>query len=157
MDEIAAALLTWIALNSTYDVAQAPVPRIVLQTPEQMVQRFRTLAGQSRPAPAIESRVHGHFERAPGRTGTIYIVEPKSTPRADEYPADPASNPWFRERLLHELVHFAQHHTGAYQRFECPIQAEYDAYVLGGRYLAQLRVRDPMPDRQLIAVYFRTC
>jgi hypothetical protein len=86
----------------------------------------------------------------------IYLVHPQDTPGAAAH-ADPTENPLFRERLLHELVHFAQHASGAYARFDCPAQGELDAYRLGGLYLRQLGVADPMPGRMTWVRRYGAC
>ena len=156
MEQIAATLLTWIAMNSGYPIADIPLPKIVVLSPPQMTSLYHRVIGSEQRVPEGEHRVLGHFEPRPGRQGTVFIVDPSATPNAKHF-ADPSDNLWFRERLRHELVHYVQHYTGAYSRFECIEQGEYDAYVLGGRYLADRGVQDLLPGRMLLARQYSDC
>lgn len=157
MEQIAIGLLIWIAAHSGYDTAQLVPPPIVLLTHEAMAQ---TMAGDASDSAALQAnldqRVQGYYDPADGPRGTIYLIRAEDTPAAERY-AEPADNPLFRERLLHELVHFAQQATGAYERFRCRSQGERDAYELGGQYLRQHNLPDPLPDRRLVARMLMLC
>jgi hypothetical protein len=105
-------------------------------SPEQITAHYRKRIGSDEREPTADPRILGHFERLPGRRGIIYVLDPKLAPGADRHET-PLHNPIFRERLLHELMHYAQHYTGAYEKFKCEAKAEFDAYLPGGKYLAQ--------------------
>ncbi len=156
MEQLALSLLLWIAAHSTLAVAGLNPPPIVLLNPEQMTALYYQQAGMPSTAPKVDTRVQGYFDWSGDSRGVIYLVRPQDTPGANAY-TDPADNPLFRERLLHELVHFAQHATGSYERFDCPAQGEFDAYRLGGIYLRQLGVADPMPGRMAWVRRFSSC
>ncbi len=59
--------------------------------------------------------------------------------------------------LLHELVYVTQRASGAYANFACPTRGEFDAYWLGGTYLRELGVADPMPMRMYRAQRSSAC
>jgi hypothetical protein len=152
MDEIAAALLIWIAAHSPLDASRLQPPPIVLLDAQAIATRDH--AGAQ--AAAGEQRVLGYFAPHEGRNGTIYVLRPERRPGQDDVAAA-AADPLFRERLLHELVHFAQHATGQTARFECPMQGEAQAYALGGKYLRQRNVDDPLPHRVMLVAAFTSC
>ncbi len=156
MEPLALSLLLWIAAHSNLAVAGLSPPPIVLLGPEQMTALYYQQAGMPSTAPKVDARVQGYFDWSDDSRGVIYLVRPQDTPGANAY-TDPADNPLFRERLLHELVHFAQHASGAYARFDCPAQGEFDAYRLGGMYLRQLGVPDPLPGRMAWVRRFSSC
>lgn len=158
METLALSLLIWLAVHSDYPLAGIEPPPIRLLSPEAMTALYyeQTSAGAPAGAAKVDRRIQGYFSWADSPRGVIYLVRPQDTDGAAHF-ADPADNPLFRERLLHELVHFAQHTSGAYARFECPAQGEFDAYRLGGMYLLQLGVRDPMPGRLAWARRFSSC
>lgn len=146
MEPIVAGLLVWIAAHSAYPVAGVTPPALVLVSAEKMADLVSAPAGH----------VHGFFVADEGERGTIYLVRPEDTPRAEHYPAA-ADNPWFRERLLHELVHYAQHVSGEAAQWRCPSQGEFRAYLLGGRYLREAGVPDPLPNRRFSAFVATGC
>jgi hypothetical protein len=150
MEALVLSLLLWLSANSDYQVAHLSPPQVRLLSPQAMTALYYEQAGAVSGAPAgapkVDTRIQGYFSWAANAPGTIYLVHPEDTPGAASY-TDPTDNPLFRERLLHELVHFAQRAGGAYARFDCPAQGEFDAYRLGGIYLHQLGVPDPMPGR----------
>lgn len=158
MESLTLSLLLWLAAHSDYDMARVSPPPVRLLSPEAMTALYyaQTESGAPAGAPKIDHRIQGYFSWAPAPQGGIYLVRPEDTPGAAAH-ADPAENPLFRERLLHELVHFAQHASGAYARFDCPAQGEFDAYRLGGVYLRQLGVPDPMPGRMAWVRRFSSC
>lgn len=157
IEQIAAALLVWIASHSSYPTAgRLPPPPIVLTTAAELsalVQKRTDVA----PETARQAwRIHGFFSLDEDDHGTIYLVRPADTPGAELF-QDPTENPIFRERLLHELVHYAQYATGAMHDFKCPAMRELMAYHLGGVYLKQRSVADPLPDRMFLAFWGSRC
>jgi hypothetical protein len=158
MQSLALSLLLWLSANSDYEVSGVNPPPIRLLSPEAMTALYYAQTGSGAPAgaPKIDRRIQGYFSWADLPQGVIYLVHPQDTPGAAAH-ADPTENPLFRERLLHELVHFAQHASGAYARFDCPAQGELDAYRLGGLYLRQLGVADPMPGRMAWVRRYGAC
>jgi len=156
MQEIAHALLVWIGAHSTLAAGDLQPPPIELIDPEELATLAHDRTGAPRPIAGIDSRVWGYYDWEEGPGGTIYVVRPEDTPGAERHPR-PSDNPVFRERLLHELVHFAQHATGEVARFRCPTQGEWQAYSLGGLYLRQHGVPDPLPARSSLVYLFATC
>jgi hypothetical protein len=156
MEQVATALLVWIASHSSYrEAARLPPPPIVTMTAEDLTTVVRQRAGAA--ARGVDDwRVYGYFSLDDEDHGTIYIVRPADTPGAELF-EDPADNPIFRERLLHELVHYAQHATGEVQRLQCPQMRELAAYYLGGLYLKQRDIADPLPDRMFLAIWTSRC
>ena len=148
METLALSLLLWLSANSGYEVSGLEAPPVRLLDPEAMTALYyaQSVSGVPVGAPKVDRRIHGFFSWTEAPRGAIYLIQPQDTPGAASF-ADPTDNPLFRERLLHELVHFAQHASGAYTRFDCPAQGEFDAYRLGGIYLRQLGVPDPLPGR----------
>ncbi len=158
MDTLATTMLIWLAANSDFDVVHHGPPPIRLLSPEALTSLYREQNGVNagEGAAKIDRRVQGYFSWTHAPNGVIYLVTPQDTPGA-AWHADPTDNPLFRERLLHELVHYAQHVGGAYAKFDCPAQGEFDAYRLGGIYLRQLGVPDPMPGRMGWVRRFTAC
>jgi hypothetical protein len=152
VEPIAAALLAWIAAHSSYAVADLAPPPVRLLDPAALRETLQV--GES--ALAGANGVWGLYRAGDGPAGTIYLLRPEDTPGADRH-AQPADNPVFRERLLHELVHFAQHRTGAMARFNCVAEGERDAYRLGARWLQQQGVRDPLPNRKFVMFVQSSC
>ena len=152
MEEIAAALLLWIAAHSPLDASRLKPPPVVLLDAEAIAGRGHHNA----PTASGEQRVLGYFAADEGPRGTIYVLRPERWPGQDDNAAA-ATDPLFRERLLHELVHYAQHATGQTARFECPMQGEAMAYALGGKYLRERNVIDPMPHRVMLVAAFTSC
>ena len=152
------SLLLWLAANSSYQVADQPPPELLLLTPAALTAQVRERGGivAGPDEPEVDRRLNGMFVPADGPRGTIYLVRPEDTPRAAQYPV-PSDNPVFRERLLHELVHFAQHASGEAATFRCPSQGEPAAYRLGSYYLRQLGVDDPMRNRRAVAFMQTLC
>lgn len=154
MESIVTTLLMWIATHSPYPVANLPPPAVVLMTAERLAAMLPPPAADAAPIPP--GLVHGLFLAGEGPHGTIYVVRPEDTPRVENYPV-PSDNPVFRERLLHELVHYAQHVTGEAATWRCPSQGEYRAYLMGGAYLRESNVRDPLPNRRFAAFVATGC
>ncbi len=156
MEPLVLSLLMWLAAHSDYNVTGLPTPQIRLLSPEAMTALYYEQAGAKAGAPQVDTRIQGYFLWGDGLPGVIYLVDPRDTPGAAKY-ADPSDNPLFRERLLHELVHFAQRASGASANFPCPTRGEFEAYRLGGTYLRELGVPDPMPMRMRWAQRFSAC
>jgi hypothetical protein len=156
IEQIAVALLMWIASHSSFQTAgQLPPPPIVLTTVEELTALVRQRSGVA-PGEAGEWNVYGYLSLDEDDHGTIYVVRPADTPGAELF-VDPADNPIFRERLLHELVHYVQYATGALSGLQCPSMRELAAYYLGGVYLKERAVADPLPDRMLFAFWAARC
>jgi hypothetical protein len=155
VEQIAVSLLLWIAANSPYAVSQLAPPPILTMTPQAIT---AAAIGDSPDAQQqkVDSRIYGFFDAQAGPRGTIFLVRPEDTPGAGQF-ATPSDNPVFRERMLHELVHFAQEQTGVAAQFRCPSQGEVMAYRLGGMYLAELGVPDPLRNRRLMAAMHVRC
>jgi hypothetical protein len=156
LEQLAASLLIWIAAHSTYPVQTLKPPPIELLSPEAMTALYREEAGAPMNAPAVDPRVLGYFRREGPSKGTVYLLRPENVPGAARY-ANPTENPRFREQLLHELVHYAQWSTGAYERFRCPAEGEWAAFSLGGHYLRELGFPDPIPNREFWARHLSVC
>ncbi len=110
MEQIAIGLLMWIAANSGYEAARLVPPPIVQLSPQAMAQTVGSGGGGAAlrsPQRLDDHRVQGYYDPDAGPAGTIYLIRAEHTPDAERY-ADPRDNPLFRERLLHELVHFAR-------------------------------------------------
>ena len=157
MQDIALSLLLWIAANSSYPVAGVSPPPIQLLGTEELTALYVAQNGAPSGAPKLDRRIQGYYSWTDGPQGVIYLPHPNETPGAEAYPDDPSANPIFRERMLHELVHYAQHATGAYARFVCPAQGEFDAYRLGGIYLRQQGAADPLTGRFVWMRRFSAC
>lgn len=155
MEELASALLIWIAAHSEYAVAKARPPAIVLVDPAEM-QAVADTRASALHSSSPGGRLWGWFERGEGATGVIYLIRPEDTPQAERY-ADASENPLFRERLLHELVHYAQRVSGSDRTLDCLAQGEADAYRLGGLYLREAGVPDPLPHRRVWARNVSRC
>lgn len=157
IEQIAVALLMWIASHSSYPTAgRLPPPPIVLMTAEELSALVRERSGLALQDAGDQWRVYGYFSLDEDDHGTIYVPHPADTPGAELY-EHPADNPIFRERLLHELVHYVQHATGAIHAFECQSRRELAAYYLGGVYLKERAVADPLPDRMFLAFWASRC
>lgn len=155
IEQVAMTLLVWISTHSSYQMAaKLPPPPIVSMSSQELATLVRNRAGPEGQESLASWMVHGYYSTDGPDRGTIYIVHPSETPGAELF-SDAAENPIWRERLLHELVHHAQHVSGA--QFECSQKRELSAYYLGGVYLQQRAVADPLPDRILIAFWASRC
>lgn len=156
MEPLVVSLLLWIATHSDYRLADSQMPEVRLISPVQMTALYHELIGERSGTGQIDTRIQGHFSWAEGPAGVIYLIHPHETPGAAQF-SDPTENPLFRERLLHELVHFAQRSSGIAAGYTCPARGEFDAYRLGGVYLRELGVIDPIPMRMRWAQRFSAC
>lgn len=155
MEALILTLLQWIGAHSEYATANLPPPPVVLMSAAALTNRVQGKSGAAK-ASDVDPRLQGFFSLAPDTLGTIYLINPEDTPGADRF-ADPTENPIFRERLLHELVHYAQHASGEMASYRCPSQGEFAAYVLGGAYLRELHVPDPLRHREWLARAVMQC
>jgi hypothetical protein len=154
MPELVAFLMQWISLNSEYSTIDVPPPEIVLMTPAEITAEYYDAAGvdaaSRRP---VDPRVLALYAFEDGPHGTVYLLGPEPADPGD----DALGDPYFQERLLHELVHHVQRHAGAYDRFRCRAEGEVDAYRLGGLFLSQRRVEDHLPNRAFWARVYSRC
>ena len=141
------ALLAWLDANADYPPLDGIPPPIVRELgAEALTAELRGVPHDSVSPDEADPRVHALYSPEDGPHGTIFILEAISTPGLQ--PGEPPlENPVFRERLLHELVHHVQFHTGAYAAFECRRLAEVDALRLGALYLRRQHADDPFPER----------
>ena len=156
VEELVAALLAWITWNSDLDPSGVPPPVVrELDRVELTAELYRD-ATALLPASGVDERVLALYSWKDDPNGVIHILDARLTDGLQ--PGEPPyENPVFRERLLHELVHHVQYHTGAYRRFTCPSEGEREAYLLGGRYLRQRYATDPLPNRRVLAHLYSRC
>ncbi|MEZ5652618.1 MAG: DUF6647 family protein [Burkholderiaceae bacterium] len=146
LDALIASLLIWIGSHSALEVAGLPAPTIVEMTPLEITRQVHRLAGMTLAPTVADTRLFGAYDPHAGEHGTIYVVRAESAPYADEF-ANHLDNPYFHERLLHELVHHVQFRSGAIDRLPCPAAAERDAYRLAGMFVRERHLRDPLAHR----------
>ena len=156
MDILIDILLDWIGENSRYEVAGIEPPVVQLMTPQELTREYYTGAPHLTPADGVDERLNALYAAVDGPVGTIYVLAPDYAPQAEAYD-DPSENPIWREYLLHELVHHVQWQTGEADTWACQSQGEWDAYLIGGRYLQDARVTDPMPNRNFGARMYSRC
>lgn len=156
MDDLIKALLLWIAANSSYPTADLPPPAVVTMTPEALTAEAYAHVPEVRPADGVDERLFALYAFEQGPHGTIYVLECRATERSGP-DGTGCDDPLFQERLLHELVHHVQYHSGVYARLPCRAAAEKEAYLLGGEYLAARRASDPLPNRNFWAHVYSRC
>lgn len=156
METLALALMLWIGNNSPYNTRDMPAPAIIEMTPQALTKEAYSDNPERAPADGVDERIYALYSFEDGPHGTIYILQAKLTEDVEDYPT-PSENPLFQERLLHELVHHTQRLAGAYDRMPCKKFAEKEAYLLGGKFLQQKRVADPMPNRNFWAHMYSRC
>jgi hypothetical protein len=154
MKALLIALLAWIDQSSVYDTRDMPLPDVIEVDAAQLTQRAYRDTPQHMPDDGVDERLFAWYTWQQGEHGTIYI-RPAAQTHGPEYVEAPLDNPVFQERLLHELIHHVQYLDSAYDRFHCVKQAE--AYKLGGAFLHQKNVVDPLPNRQQIAYFMGFC
>ena len=147
MDALVTALLAWLDANADYPPLDGIPPPVVRElSAEALTAELRGEPHDSVAPGEADPRVHALYSREDGPHGTIFILEAASTPGLQ--PGEPPlENPVFRERLLHELVHHVQFHTGAFTAFACRTLAEVDALRLGALYLRRHHADDLLPQR----------
>jgi hypothetical protein len=156
MDAIIGLLLMWIASHTDYDTAAMPRPQVIEMTPQQLTGEFYAEARHLMPADGVDERINALYSAIDGAHGTIYILAATEAPDAEHFD-DPYRNPLFLEILLHELVHHAQWQSGAADTWPCRSFGEREAYLLGGRYLRERRVDDPLKNRMFWAHMYARC
>jgi len=156
MEAIVEALMQWIGDNSTLQYENVPPPLVMLLSPEELTREFYSEAPDLLPAGGVDDRINALYAPADGAHGTIYVLEPEAVPDAKYY-EDPTENPFFRELVLHELVHHLQWQEHLNETWVCPREGEMDAYVLGGRYLRAVGATDPLPNRMFWAHMYSQC
>jgi len=156
MESLLISLLTWIGLNSDYEISNVPHPSVVMLSHRELTLEAYRDQPQLIPDTGIDQRVFALYSWERSDVGTIFILHPDLTEgqRANERPME---NPIFIERLLHELVHHVQFHNGRYKSFPCKNAGEKDAYLLGGLYLRQRNMTDPLPNRKVLAHMYSRC
>lgn len=154
MTDLMTALMLWISSNTTYDTTGMPLPELVEMTPRELTAEYYTDVPHLIPAKGVDDRVQALYAPGDGRDGRVYVLAAKYVDGAGD---DPYGNPLFQEMVLHELIHHVQFESGAADAYLCPAQGEIEAYAMGGRYLKQRYVTDPMPNRAFWARVYSRC
>lgn len=172
MEKLIATLLIYIGTNTSYDVSKVTSPEIRLVTAQEMTDEYYSGTDASRPESGIDSRIFALYNHEDFPNGIIFLLDPRLNDEltlemldADDSLYDRTKpldqqwldNPVFQEQLLHELIHHVQYQTGAADRFPCPSFGEKEAYLLGGKYLQQRHVTDPLPNRKVLAYMYSRC
>ncbi|WP_425090588.1 hypothetical protein [Tropicimonas sp. S265A] len=156
MDGLLEALLLWIGDHTTYQTHDIPHPIVLQLSPEELTREYYSGVAHLMPEDGVDDRLNALYATTDGPHGTIYVIEARAVEGADAFDT-PEENPLFREILLHELVHHVQHLTGAADDWACLAMGETEAYRLGGTYLRQLRVTDPLPNRNFWGAIYARC
>ena len=156
MDMLIDALLDWLMQHGGYDVENVPRPQVHELDAAALTREVYRDAPERAPARGVDSRLFAVYSWDAAPEGVIYILD-RALVGGELSGGDPLENPLFQERLLHELVHHVQYHTGAYERFPCRARGERDAYLLGGKFLRQRGVTDPLQDRDILALLYSLC
>lgn len=156
MKALLTALMAWLGANGPYPVEGVALPDLRTLSAEALQDELTGGDPDRLRAGGIELQLFGLYARSDGPHGTIYILQPNAFEGASRYP-DPTDNPRFREALLHELVHHLQYATHADASWPCPAYGEHQALRLGGQYLFQLGVPDPLPYRRQLAAMMAGC
>lgn len=157
MNGLATALMAWIATNSSYDTANMPIPEIILMTPAELTAEAYSDTPGLIPVSGVDDRVLALYSFEDGANGTVYLLAPEQPDTPVDPDEQPEFDPLFEERLLHELVHHVQRMSDAYSSFPCRNFGERQAYQLGGTYLRQRNVEDPLPNRNFWAHIYSRC
>jgi len=156
MDAVVAMLMTWLVNNTDLEAHDVPLPLVVELSAEALTREYYTDQAALLPASGVDDRIQALYAWGDGENGTIYVLHSSQAdvPLSQETGWD---NPIFQERLLHELVHHVQFHTGRYEYFACKKEAEKTAYLYGGLFLKQQNVKDPLPNRRVLAHLYSRC
>ncbi|HYH19113.1 MAG TPA: DUF6647 family protein [Azospirillum sp.] len=146
MGELVAALLLWIGAHTDYRVAGIPLPEVRVLSARELTREYYEDAPSTYTRPVVDDRVLALYDPTHAPNGIIFL-------RDDLPPHDVL----FQERLLHELVHHVQTMNGMNRRYRCPAQGEREAYRLGGLFLKESGVRDPLRDREFWAGVYSRC
>jgi len=150
MEILAALLMAWIAEHSDYETRDMPLPAIVELAPEELTREAYADQPELIPADGVDERIYAMYVFDQGENGTVYVLGRRWVDGKMIHKGQIGS-PAFQERVLHELVHHVQHMSGEFDRFPCRNHGEREAYLLGGKFLASQRVRDPLPYRMAMA------
>ncbi|SHH79405.1 hypothetical protein [Marivita hallyeonensis] len=156
MEILIDALLDWIADHSDYVTEDLPHPVVLQLTPEELTTEYYTGVAHLMPEDGVDERLNALYAATDGAYGTIYLRAAAGFDESEHF-EDPTENPLWREVLLHELVHHVQWQSGEAQTWHCPAQGERVAYHLGGIYLAESHVWDPMGNRAFWAHMYSRC
>ncbi len=149
-------LLAWIDQHSTYNTSNMPVPVVVEVSAEALTKEAYKDSPEHIPANGVDENIYAFYSWDKNDSGTIFI-RPAAETEGPQFGDTPLDNPVFQERLLHELIHHVQYKDGAYDRFPCQNFAEAEAYKLGGLFLQQENVPDPLPNRSMLVHFFGLC
>ncbi len=158
-DMMVPRLMTWIATNTDYDTKNLRSPEVIELSPQELTREAYSSNPMLVPADGVDKSYLALYSYEHGSNGTIYVLGPKwfdPDATADRY-YEAYENPVFQERVLHELIHHVQHVSGAYKAFRCRNFGEKEAYMLGGRFLRQHHVDDPLPNRSFWALLRSLC
>lgn len=155
MEALLAMLLTWLADNTEMDTENIPRPTVIELSPEELTKEYYSDSAVVAASP-VDNRLLALYSWTDGPSGTIYILGRKylGVSAGDDAGLD---NPIFQERLLHELVHHVQYHNGQYNEFDCAKQGELAAYLIGGKFFRNIKITDPLPNRQHLARRYSRC
>lgn len=156
VEALIAMLMVWIADNSSYETEDIPFPAVIELSPQALTREYYADSPKAIPRGGVDQNVLALYSWNEGSRPTVFLLGAShmGTPLSQE---EGLENPWFQERLLHELVHHVQYYTGQYDEFECSQQGELEAYRLGGLYLTQQRVADPLPNRHWLSRMYSQC
>lgn len=175
MESLIQALLIWIASNSRYSVDDIPTPTVLFLTPQEITAEYYGDHTDLIPDNGIDDRVLALYDATAGDNGAIYLRRVKnnlapvrigtqvnihaefSLPSPTSDPEIFRDDPILTERLLHELVHHVQFHSGEIENFPCRAHGEIEAYALGGLYFKKRYIEDPMPNRNFWAHVYSRC
>lgn len=156
MDILVALLLNWLSEHSTYDTTGIPLPTIIELSPEELTREYYSDQSSSVPSGGVDERIVALYSWSDGPNGTIYILHRDHTELSLSQERG-LENPLFQERLLHELVHHFQYQLGKHKTYLCKNQGELEAYMYGGKFLQLQNVRDPLPNRRVLAHLYSRC
>lgn len=160
MEAVIDLLLAWIGENSQYDTSHLARPQVVELSAEDLTTRYyEGMAHKSKqndaPADGVEDRLNALYIGGEDEAGTVYI-RPAATIEGAQYFENPYDNPLWREILMHELVHHAQHAAQG-TAWTCVARGEAEAYHMGGLFFAQKHWPDPMQNREIWKVLYHDC
>ncbi len=153
METLMDALLEWTGSNTDHPVTDVPPPEIVPMDPRALTVEAYSDVPQLLPEDGVDERVRALYNAELRR---IYVLDPRHVGGWDEH-EEAFSNPAWREILLHELIHHVQWSTGVADLWPCKAFGEKEAYLLGGRYLKERSVTDPLPNRNFWAHAYARC
>jgi hypothetical protein len=156
MEILIDALLDWIGARTDYRTEDLPRPAVLQLTAADLTREYYTGVAHLVPDDGVDERVNALYAPGDGPHGTVYIIAAAAMEGAGDFD-DPTDNPVWREILLHELVHHVQQRSGAADGWACLALGEKEAYTLGGIYLRDLRVTDPLPNRNFWGAIYARC